>query len=41
MEHVAEALERAVVLDVDGNEHPLGETWEKETAVLLFLRHYG
>jgi hypothetical protein len=32
---------QAVVRDLDGNEHPLGEAWAERPAVLVFLRHFG
>lgn len=34
------ALDRKVILS-DGNETKLSQFWEKETVVLVFLRHFG
>ena len=30
-----------VLVDPDGNEHRLGDTWSDRPQVLLFLRHFG
>jgi len=34
------ALDRKVILS-DGGEKKLSQFWEKETVVLVFLRHFG
>ena len=34
------ALDRKVILS-DGSEIKLSQFWEKETVVLVFLRHFG
>jgi hypothetical protein len=31
----------AKVLDTDGGEHRLGDSWKKKPVVLLFVRHFG
>ncbi len=38
---VADALASTEVLDLDGNPVPLGSLWAENTAVLVWLRHYG
>jgi hypothetical protein len=37
----ARELGAAVVRDLDGHEVRLGELWDDQPAVLVFLRHYG
>jgi hypothetical protein len=38
---VPEAAARAVIRDLDGQEHELHELWADRPAVLVFLRHFG
>lgn len=38
---VADALAATEVLDLDGEPVPLGSLWATDTAVLVWLRHYG
>jgi hypothetical protein len=38
---VDSALASLTLPDSDGNEHRLGELWERRPAVLLFIRHFG
>ena len=40
MKIAAEAAS-ATVVDLDGGVHELRELWQDETAVLVFLRHFG
>jgi len=40
-ESFAESLAPIVLPDADGREVRLGSLWEKQPAVLVFLRHYG
>lgn len=35
------ALSGIVLLDAHGREIRLGSLWEKQPAVVVFLRHYG
>jgi len=35
------ALAGIVLPDADGREVRLGSLWEKQPAVIVFLRHYG
>jgi len=37
----SESLAGIVLPDCDGNEISLGSLWEKQPAVIVFLRHYG
>lgn len=41
METVSETAGRAVVRDLEGNEHELRELWAEKPVVLAFLRHFG
>jgi len=38
---VSSELKNAIVLDPDGNEHRLGDSWQKKPIVLVFIRHFG
>lgn len=38
---LAERLAGIVLPDADGREVRLGSLWERQAAVLVFLRHYG
>jgi len=38
---LAEALAPIVLPDADGRQMRLGSLWERQTAVVVFLRHYG
>jgi len=38
---LSEALAGIVLPDCDGHEIQLGSLWERQPAVLVFLRHYG
>jgi hypothetical protein len=38
---VPEAAARAIVRDLDDQEHALMELWAERPAVLVFLRHFG
>ena len=38
---VPEAAAAALVKDLDGGEHALGELWKDAPVVLVFLRHFG
>jgi hypothetical protein len=40
-ESVAARLAGVTLPDVDGNHVRLGSLWEKQPAVIAFLRHYG
>ena len=35
------ALAEVTVLDLQGRPVPLGELWREQTAVLLWVRHFG
>jgi hypothetical protein len=37
----AEALADVTLPDQDGNEVRLGDLWESQPALLVWLRHYG
>jgi len=37
----ADSLAPIVLPDADGREIRLGSLWEKQPAVVVFLRHYG
>ena len=37
----AHSLEEMHLPDADGNEVRLGDLWEKEPVVVVWLRHYG
>lgn len=41
MRKVPDEAARAVIRDLDGHEHELGELWKDRTVVLVFLRHFG
>ena len=41
MAKVGDEAARAVVRDLEGNEHPLSELWAKQPVVLAFVRHFG
>ncbi|MGC9947646.1 MAG: hypothetical protein ABSF64_14880 [Bryobacteraceae bacterium] len=38
---LAEALAPIVLPDADGRQVRLGSLWDRQTAVVVFLRHYG
>jgi hypothetical protein len=38
---LAELLAPIVLPDADGREIRLGSLWERQPAVVVFLRHYG
>lgn len=38
---VSSQLASAMVLDPEGQGQRLGELWEHQPVVLVFLRHYG
>jgi hypothetical protein len=38
---LAAALAAVVLPDADGREIRLGSLWERQPAVVVFLRHYG
>ena len=38
---LSETLAGIVLPDCDGREVRLGSLWERDRAVLVFLRHYG
>jgi len=38
---LSEALAPIALPDFDGREVRLGSLWERQPAVLVFLRHYG
>jgi hypothetical protein len=38
---LAESLAPIVLPDADGREIRLGSLWERQPAVVVFLRHYG
>ena len=38
---LAASLGRLTVLDGEGRAVPLGGLWEKQPAVLAFVRHFG
>jgi hypothetical protein len=39
--NISQEFADTIVLDTDGAEHPLGSLWATQTAVLVFLRHFG
>ena len=41
MDLAGEAVAQAVIRDLDGQPHALGELWSERPAVLVFLRHFG
>ena len=41
MDRLAESAAAAHVRDLPGAEHELRELWHEQTAVLVFLRHFG
>jgi hypothetical protein len=41
MDLAADAVGRAVIRDLEGREHALGELWAERPVVLVFLRHFG
>jgi hypothetical protein len=41
MSQVPESAARAVIRDLEGDEHALGSLWAERTAVVVFLRHFG
>ena len=38
---LSESLAAIVLPDADGNDVRLGSLWERQPAVIVFLRHYG
>jgi hypothetical protein len=40
-ERVDPAAAAVLIRDLDGRELPLRETWNRRTAVLVFVRHFG
>lgn len=38
---LSESLAPATLPDADGREIRLGSLWENQSAVIVFLRHYG
>jgi hypothetical protein len=40
-ETLSQRLADVVLPDADGKEFRLGGLWEKQAAVIVFLRHYG
>jgi hypothetical protein len=38
---LSEALAPIILTDADGQPLRLGSLWERQPAVLVFLRHYG
>jgi hypothetical protein len=38
---LAESLSPIVLPDADGHQISLGSLWERQPAVVVFLRHYG
>jgi hypothetical protein len=41
MDLAGEPVAQAVIRDLDGQPHALGELWSERPAVLVFLRHFG
>jgi hypothetical protein len=41
MDLAGDAVGRAVIRDLEGREHALGELWAERPVVLVFLRHFG
>ena len=41
MNRVSEVAAHAKIIDMDGQEHDLMETWARRPAVLAFVRHFG
>lgn len=41
MDRISDEAARAVIRDLDGQEHELQELWADRPAVLVFLRHFG
>lgn len=41
MDRVSDQAARAVIRDLEGQEHALGGLWAEQPAVLVFLRHFG
>ena len=41
MDLAGEPVAKALIRDLDGRPHALGELWSERTAVLVFLRHFG
>jgi len=37
----ASALADKILVDPDGGEHRLGDRWNDQRQVVLFLRHFG
>lgn len=38
---ITSELSDATVLDPDGKEHRLGDSWLNNPVVLVFIRHFG
>ena len=41
MDRIDPATAALPLLDEQGSPHPLAELWQRETAVVAFLRHFG
>ena len=41
MDLAGEPVARAVIRDLDGQQHSLAELWAAQPVVLVFLRHFG
>lgn len=41
MDLAGEPVAQALIRDLDGQPHALGELWSDQPAVLVFLRHFG
>lgn len=39
--NIADALEQTTALGLDGEPVRLGTLWQNQTAVLVFIRHFG
>ncbi len=40
-ESLSARLANVSLPDADGREYRLGDLWERQPAVIVFLRHYG
>jgi hypothetical protein len=41
MERIEPTLAELPLLDADASPRPLRTLWERQTAVLIFVRHFG
>jgi hypothetical protein len=41
MERIEPTLAELPLLDAEGNPRPLRTLWERQPAVLIFVRHFG